>query len=57
MQDSNRITLLGIIMVNFKPNSPIVEPIKVQMRYFGKSHCYQYIPNVYLHATTFKKAP
>ena len=28
MQDSNKITLLGIIMVSFKTNPPIDEPTK-----------------------------
>ena len=28
MQDSDRITLFGVIMVNFKTNSPIAEPMK-----------------------------
>ena len=29
MHDSNRITLLGVNMVNFKTNSPIAEPVKL----------------------------
>ena len=46
MQDSSRITLLGAIMINFKTNSPFVEPIKDPSSSYGP----QLVRKIYIYS-------